>query len=120
MRSSAKLIVVALTGFAIGAIAGVPVGFELSSRIWARMSRSLSVATGNQAYNTLVLLDAHKHQELRHYLETEIDSTLASLQAMRAQKPFATDDPVGKLNERLLTYRREHPATGIPPATGVR
>jgi hypothetical protein len=113
------MIGVALAGLVLGAAGGSVVGFEVASRIWARMSRSLSVATGGQARDVLVLLDQNKQEQLREYLEAQVDSSLASLQSMQAKGTFAADDPLAKLNERLVAYRSSHPrhAGGMPVET---
>jgi hypothetical protein len=119
MRSWLKTIGVALAGFVVGATAGAAVGFEVASNSWARMSQVLSVATGGQAYNAIVLLDANRQGQLREYLEAEVDSTIASLQGLQAKRPFAVDDPLARLNERLVAYRAKHPrrTAGMPAGT---
>jgi hypothetical protein len=109
MRGWLKTLGVAFAGFVLGATAGAVVGFEAASNTWARMSRSLSVAAGGQAYNAIVLLDENKQSQLREYLETQIDSTITSLRGMQADAPFAADDPLARLDERLVAYRKEHP-----------
>jgi hypothetical protein len=109
MRSWLKTLGVAFAGVALGATAGAAVGFQVASNTWARMSRPLTVASGGQAYNAIVLLDENKQSQLRDYLETEIDSTITSLRGMQANALFSVDDPLARLNERLVAYRNAHP-----------
>jgi hypothetical protein len=109
LRGSLKIVAAAIAGLIIGAGAGGVIGFRLASGIWARMSHSSSAATGDQAYNVLLLLDQGKNVELRDYLEAEIDSTLLSLHAMQAAGSLSSDEPLARVAERLSEYRSEHP-----------
>lgn len=119
MRNSVKVVAAGLAGLTLGAIAGALAGFELSSRTWDRMSRPLLVATGNQAYNALILIESNRTDELRSYLEVEVDSALSSIQAMEAKGQLASGDPIARLNDRLVAYRRDHPHPTPPsPAAG--
>ena len=73
------------------------------------MSRPLVAATGYQAFTVLTLLDRKQEATIRESMEMAIDSTLLSLRAMQEKDPFDSRDPMLKVYERLLNYRREHP-----------
>jgi hypothetical protein len=109
MRSQAKMIIITVIALLVGIIGGLFLGSELASRVWYRMSKPLVVATGQQAFAVLTMLDRKDEAKLRELMEMEIDSTLLSLRAMHEKNPFDSDDPTMKVFERLQNYRKEHP-----------
>jgi hypothetical protein len=104
IRRSTILTVVA--SLAVGTVAGGFVGFQIATRIWARLSRPLFAATAGQAYTVLSLLENGKEAEARGVLEREVDSALVTLRATASNEP---NDRVARLYEQLEEYRRQHP-----------
>jgi hypothetical protein len=93
MRQRALIVVVSLAALIVGAVGGAALGVELSSRFWYRMSKSLTVASGQQALVVLTLLDKKDEVTLRHLMEMEIDGTLLTLRTMETAERFAPNDP---------------------------
>ena len=76
------------------------------------MSKSLTVASGQQALVVLTLLDKKDEVTLRHLMEMEIDATLLTLRTMETAEHFAPNDPTSRLYESLNQYRQQHPGAG--------
>jgi hypothetical protein len=115
MYSTRKMTLIAGTALIVGAVGGALVGFELSSRFWYRLSRPSIAATGVLAQGLLTPLDKKDESGVRELLERQIDSTLVSLRAEKANGSLTPGDPLVRSAPHWLRGSQPHaPRSGAP------
>ena len=116
MHNRRNVIVVASVALLIGAVGGAILGFEVATRVCHRLFQPVLVASGNQAYTVLTLLDRKEDSRLREQMEMEIDATLLLLKEFEARRMLEPGDPTALVAERLKKYRGNHPRTAVQPS----
>ena len=116
MHNRRNVIVAASVALLVGAVGGAILGAEVATRICHRVLQPVLVASGNQAYTVLTLLDGKEESRLREQMEMDIDATLLLLKEIEARGPFEPGDPTALVAERLKQYRGNHPRIAVQPS----
>jgi len=101
-------IVLICTSLLVGLVVGAVTGFSAASGTWVQMMEPVFVSTADQAHNTLVLLETDRQEELRLYLEAEIQRGIDYLDRLEQEGRIPEDSPMLLVQARLREYEQSH------------
>ena len=117
-----KTTIFATSALLVGLGAGWFTGFNAATKNAKCMMDPLLVLTGDQARNTLVLLEKGRIDEYTGYLESEVTRSLEYLDHLDSLGEIPKGSPMLHIQQRLREYRATHPVDQqlLPESTTVQ
>jgi hypothetical protein len=118
--ASLKTAFIATSALLVSLIVGGIVGFNVATNTCKHLMNPLLVSTGDQARNTLVLLEQGRINEYTGFLEAEVTRSLEILDHLEALGEIPKGSPMLHVQRRLRDYRKTHPVDGAPATVDTK